>query len=64
MLSVLDLENAVTKLKNDDMIEFRKWFIEYDFKNWDEEIAYDYETGKLDFLIDEALNDYKSHKNT
>ena len=33
---------------------FRQWFLEEDWKRWDEEIEEDSKSGKLDFLIREA----------
>ena len=37
-----------------------RWFSERDWKAWDREIIEDSQSGKLDFLLEEALNAKKN----
>ena len=38
------------------------WFSEQDWKSWDDEIESDSNSGKLDFLFNEAMSEKKSEK--
>jgi hypothetical protein len=38
------------------------WFSEHDWETWDEKIEKDSAAGKLDFLIDEALEEKAKEK--
>jgi len=40
----------------DDFKRLRDWIIEKEWGYWDQKIKKDSETGKLDFLIEEARN--------
>jgi hypothetical protein len=60
MLALKEIEKEVTSLPKKKYSDFRKWFYSYDFKNWDQQIKDDSISGKLDFLIDEAMNE-KAH---
>jgi len=62
MLTITEIEQAVISLPKNQINEFRKWFYEYDNDIWDEIIEKDAESGKLDFLMDKALENYKSGK--
>ena len=58
--------NAVRKtietLSEEEYAELRQWFSDRDSKKWDEEIENDSKSGKLDFLIEEALNEKRQGK--
>ena len=54
MLKVQDLEMAVTALPQSEYAEFRQWFLQSDWEKWDREIEQDSESGKLEFLVQEA----------
>ena len=41
---------------------FRSWFIEFDAAEWDSQIEMDVETGKLDRLVQSAIEEYKTGK--
>ena len=62
MSEIEQLEQRVKKLSQQDLAEFRAWFVEYDARLWDAQIEADSKAGKLDDLITEALTDYKSGK--
>ena len=55
MLNIEELETAVDSLPEGEFRRFRRWFLEKDWRKWDEEIEEDSRTGALDFLKKEAL---------
>ena len=63
-MSVRELEKAVTVLSPDELREFRAWFAEFDMAQWDRQIEEDSNAGKLDHLIDKAMEDYRAGKTT
>jgi len=62
MSEIDQLEQRVKKLSQQDLAEFRAWFVEYDARVWDAQIEADSKVGKLDKLISEGLTDYKAGK--
>jgi hypothetical protein len=56
MTKVKDLERAVASLTAEEYREFRQWFLDRDWEQWDQQIAEDSRAGKLDFLVREALD--------
>ena len=60
MLALQDIEKEVLSLPKNKYSDFRKWFYSYDFEHWDQAIVQDSKSGKLDFLINEALEEEKS----
>jgi hypothetical protein len=54
MMSVKELEKAVTELSKEDLADFRRWYREFDADSWDEELERDVAAGKLDWLLEEA----------
>ncbi len=53
---VEELKHAILCLPKADYTHLRHWFFdEMDWQTWDSQIEADSEEGKLDFLIDEAL---------
>jgi succinate dehydrogenase flavin-adding protein (antitoxin of CptAB toxin-antitoxin module) len=54
------LETAITQLSEAELMQFRRWFAQYDGDVWDEQIERDAAAGKLDSLAIEALADYHS----
>jgi len=61
-MSIQDLKQAVTQLPPKDLARFREWFEEFDAQVWDKQFASDVETGKLDKIAEQALNDYHAGK--
>jgi len=62
MQSVQEIEEAVLKLANSDLIRFRAWFDKYDQEAWDEQFEKDVKSGKLDASGDQAVADFKAGK--
>ncbi|MBX7158447.1 MAG: hypothetical protein K1X66_08700 [Verrucomicrobiae bacterium] len=64
MSTIQELESAVTRLSPTQYNEFRHWLKEYDNKLWDKEMKEDAESGRLDALAAEALDDLKKGRCT
>lgn len=62
MLKVEDLETAVEALPREEYSRFRRWFLDRDWDKWDHEIEEDAKTGRLDFLVSEAIEAKSSNK--
>lgn len=59
MGNVHSIEKAVEALPPSELVEFRRWFAEFDSAAWDRQIEQDAASGKLDQLAAEALADYR-----
>ena len=57
-----ELETEVERLSERDYSEFRRWFLERDWQDWDREIEADSAAGKLDFLVQEARDAKRSKR--
>lgn len=57
MSTVEEIKSAISALSKDDYIHLRKWFSEKDWEQWDREIERDSSSGKLDFLVEEAVSE-------
>lgn len=55
MSTVEEIKSAISALSKEDYIHLREWFSEKDWKQWDKEIERDSASGKLDFLMEEAV---------
>ncbi len=54
------LEQHITELDDISFAKLRDWFLEYDQNRWDKQIEIDSNAGKLDFLINAALDEHKA----
>ena len=54
MTRLEEIEVAVEALPEKEYSQFRQWFLERDWRKWDQQIESDSASGKLDFLIREA----------
>jgi NAD-dependent DNA ligase len=50
------IKKAIETLPDEDYVQLRKWFSEKDWRKWDKQIAADSRSGKLDFLVKEAVD--------
>ncbi len=57
MTTVQEIERAIEELSRDQFSEIHAWIVEKDWQTWDAQIKHDSAAGKLDFLLDEALQD-------
>jgi len=62
MAGLEELEKTIASLPDDEYRQFRHWFLERDWERWDRQIIEDAKTGKLDFLLKEALDAKKENK--
>ena len=62
MSEVDKIKSEIEALPDHDYVELRRWFSERDWEKWDRQIEEDSESGKLDFLIEEVLNEKASGK--
>lgn len=60
MSKLKEIEESISKLPQDDLAVLREWFEEFDAKKWDEQFENDAESGKLDALAREAVEDYRA----
>ena len=58
MSSIEEIERAVQELPETALIEFRRWFYEFDARRWDAELEADAASGKLDEVAERALEDF------
>lgn len=55
MSKVEELEKVIDALPEDEYKQLRQWFSEKDWVKWDQQIEADSKSGKLNFLLQEAL---------
>ena len=55
MTTVEKIQSEIESLSPEEYADLRSWFFERDWEEWDREIESDSESGKLDFLVEEAL---------
>ncbi len=55
MSTVESLEKQIQQLSLEELVEFRRWFAEFDAHLWDRQFEAEVEAGKLDGLADKAL---------
>lgn len=58
MGTVEKLEEEVRALSPEELVQFRAWFLEFEWAAWDRQIERDAAAGKLDALGDKALRDH------
>ncbi len=59
MPNVEEIKVAIEALPEVDYVQLRQWFNEKDWEKWDRQVEVDSKSGKLDFLITEALESKK-----
>jgi hypothetical protein len=57
MTTVQAIEAAVEQLAPEQRAEFRAWFEAFDANEWDLQMEQDLQSGRLDWLAEEALGD-------
>jgi hypothetical protein len=57
MTRIEEIENAVASLPVDEYRQFRDWFLERDWAQWDKQIQADSDSGKLDILVKEVMEE-------
>ncbi len=64
MRKLEEIEDQIRNLSGTDLIEFRKWYSEFDAQAWDAQFEADVKAGKLDKLAEAARNAHKEGKST
>ena len=64
MSKVERIEEEVKSLSEDELSQFRAWFVEFDWAMWDRQLERDVARGKLDALAEKALHDHASGRTT
>lgn len=57
MSKVEEIQAAIESLPEEEYARLRNWFSERDWGKWDRQIEADSASGKLDFLVREALEE-------
>lgn len=57
-----EVETAVENLTEEEYGEFRRWFLERDWRAWDRQLESDSAAGRLDFPAREARDERRSGK--
>ena len=63
-MSVLEIEQAISKLPADELSKFAAWFEEYMADEWDKQIERDVAAGKLDHIIRKVDADIDAGRST
>jgi hypothetical protein len=56
------IKQEIECLPKNDFIQLRNWFSDKDWKEWDRQIEEDSISGKLDFLMKEAIEEKNNGK--
>ena len=64
MSNVESLQEQVERLSRDELAEFRAWFLERDWTEWDTQIEDDVRAERLDAIADQALRGHVAGKTT
>ena len=57
MSKVESIQAEIDSLSDTEYSRLRQWFSDKDWKKWDGQVEADSESGKLDFLVKEALDE-------
>ena len=55
MSNIEEIKSAIESLPETDYVCFRQGFVDRDWTKWDKQVEEDSQSGKLDFLISEAV---------
>jgi len=61
-MQIEEIEKAVSRLPQSDLIHFRDWFDKFDQEAWDKQFEEDVISGKLDVFANQAIADFKAGK--
>jgi hypothetical protein len=60
MMTLEQIESAILQLPPDELEKLIKWFADFDYKRWDEQLEKDVADGKLKALADEAIAEFEA----
>ncbi len=61
-VSLQDIQKTIASLTPEELARFRRWFEEFDARQWDAQFETDARTGKLDAVAEQALTEYQAGK--
>ncbi len=64
MSTICEIEDAIRKLSEEDLVKLRAWFAEFDAAQWDRQFERDVAEGQLGSLVEEALRDAREGRCT
>jgi hypothetical protein len=64
MGKIENIERQIEALSPEELAQFRAWFLEFDWAEWDRQLEADVQAGKLDRLVQEARGDHAAGKTT
>ncbi len=64
MSRIEKLEREVKSLSDEELAQFRDWFLEFDWAPWDRQVERDAAAGTLDPLAEEALRAHETGRTT
>ena len=59
-MTVEDIEREISKLSGEDLARLRIWFEEFEANRFDQRLARDAKSGKLDGFAEQALEDFRT----
>jgi len=62
MATVENIQSDIESLPHREYIRLMRWIHQKDWQNWDKELEEDTASGKLDFLLEEAMDEKKKGK--
>jgi len=62
MVTIQEIEKAVSNLPPGELEKFRAWFEEFDAQLWDKQLDGGIKSGRLDSIASVALADFKAEK--
>ena len=62
MRTASEIQMEIETLPPQEYMKLVHWFSERDWKTWDQELIEDSQSGKRDFLLEEALDEKKNGK--
>ena len=57
MQKIEEIKKSIEALPEEEFDQLRRWFSEKDWQKWDTQIESDSDSGKLDFLLEKALEE-------
>jgi hypothetical protein len=64
MRKLEEIEEEIRNLSGAELVEFRRWYAEFDAQMWDRQFESDVKAGKLDALAEAARKAHQEGKST
>jgi len=61
-MSLREIETAISQLSPADLAKLAEWFEEFLAREWDKQMEADLKAGRLDSVIKEAQDEFRSGK--